>query len=304
MSIIAYYLLEGYPPNVLLPLVISDIIYGPKDRPQRINGSANFAVFRDALNELLAIGLTAEPLDEPIAESPALTEADAKAPKLLASLAAGAAAGNTTLDLKRYKVVNPTDPANKDPNLLPSEYNELKSKNSIYFRLEKKNTKYRFCLDSVKLDVSLRVFNKQLPTSIHLRPELPEIVIDKANLCGAKPQGEPDKNLKVSENMAFQTRSVEGIIFFLGEIVQSKVPLTISNSPEGGGTTVIFTASEQTPAGPSISAAVDGRTYYVNVDATDVDKSSRVLQLLSELIALNNSAKDLPAPNVITVISP
>jgi hypothetical protein len=29
-----------------------------------------------------------------------------------------------------------------------------------------------------------------------------------------------------------------------------------------------------------------------------------VIQLLAELIALHNSAKDLPAPNVITVISP
>jgi len=90
----------------------------------------------------------------------------------------------------------------------------------------------------------------------------------------------------------------------LGEIVHAQAPLEVDKTPRGGGKRVIFAASEQDPPGPSISATVDRHTFYVNIDVSGNDVSSRVVQLLSELIALNNSSKALPAPNVITVISP
>jgi hypothetical protein len=102
---------------------------------------------------------------------------------------------------------------------------------------------------------------------------------------------------------------VEEIIMFLGEIVREQAPprpqLRVLETPGSlVGARVLFSASEEPPPGPSISATVDGHTFYVEVDATGKNMSSRVIQLLAELIALHNSAKDLPAPNVITVISP
>jgi hypothetical protein len=78
----------------------------------------------------------------------------------------------------------------------------------------------------------------------------------------------------------------------------------VTKAPNVAEKMVVFEATEETPSGPSISATVDGHTYYVSVDITGKNMSSRVLELLAELIALNSSAKDLPAPNVITVISP
>jgi hypothetical protein len=307
--ILAYYLGEGrYPLHVLLPLVISEITYGPKSDQHRIaNTISNLAEFNDALNGLRAIGLMVEPVNEAISEGPALTEEEAKNPKLLASLASGSAAGNTTLDLKRYNVLDPTKADNKDPNFSKSEYDKLKDKGGTYFRLEKKGgQKYRICFDRTTVENSLAHLNLHLPAMIPTST-LPgtSVRIQEKNLCGAKLHDEHDTSVKeVADNVNFTIRSVEGIISFLGEVVQSNRPLQAYTTPRGGPKIDIFTASELPPEGPSISASVDGQTYYVKVDATGKDMSSRVLQLLSELIALNNSAKDLPAPNVITVISP
>jgi hypothetical protein len=307
-TLLGYYLNEDeYPPTVLLPLIISSIIYtvpgsNIQNKIPNRPDTTDFlkSDFNQALTELLAIGLTAEQVNKPIAQSPALTEREAKEPRLLASLASGAAAGNTTLDLKRYDVAK-----KDDPNLSEAEYGNIKN-NKIYYRLEKKNQTYRFCFDSLILNKHLEALKLTLPTPvplIHDRPEL-DIFLDKQHLCGAKIPAGPVPTAKISENMIFQPRSVEGIILFLGDILRNKSKPEVFKHTNNANTTVLFTASEDPPGVPSISASVDGHTYYVSVDNTGKNMSSRVIQLLSELIALHNSAKDLPAPNVITVISP
>jgi hypothetical protein len=320
-GIIADYLAEGYPAEILLPLVISDIT--DKKRNLRIHNDVTyFDIFYSVLNGFIAIGLSAEPLNVPVPEGPALSEEDAKDAKLLASLASGAAAGNTTLDLKRYKVVKPTDPDNKDPNLLISEYNTLRRHGaSVYFRLEKKGTNYGFCLDPVTLYKNLREAQKTLPVRIYLSYEYDkngklepvagtEYVIDKQDLCGAnfQPNREVGGELATGQgrlkDLEFSTRSVAGVISFLGEIVRLKKPPRVFETPQGGKLVTLFEVSEESPWGPSMSATVDSNTYFITVDQSGADMSSRVIELLAELLALNNSAKDLPAPNVITVISP
>jgi hypothetical protein len=55
---------------------------------------------------------------------------------------------------------------------------------------------------------------------------------------------------------------------------------------------------------PSISTEYAGRPYAINVDPAATDRSSQVLELVTELLALNNSAKNLPAPSVISIIAP
>jgi hypothetical protein len=312
LPILSYYLEQGdYIPSLLFSLIISNIIIrGPEDR--RIpNNVENFDVFYRSLNGLLAMGLTAERISKPIAEGPPLIPEEAKEPKLLGSLASGAAAGNTTLDLKPYDV--PSDLAKKeDPNLLPAEYKRLKDHNqTIYYRLEKKSPSpnSRFCLDRAEVEKNLpggrlpERFSLRHPITIR-RGDVIYVDINERNLCGASARVGAGVSLKVSENVEFQTRSVKEIINYLGDIVRQGVPIMIGITPESKPTTELFRASEQPPQGRNISATVDGYTYYIDVSATDKDMSSRVIEILAELIALHNSAKDLPAPNVITVISP
>jgi hypothetical protein len=150
--------------------------------------------------------------------------------------------------------------------------------------------------------VQNRLTARKIPYNFPLHVPLPiargaVVSMGEQSICGSKVQGKkPD--------LEVETRSVVDIIDFLGRIVRYKTPLKVYTQPEGSDETVIFQGLEQAPPGPSISATVDGNTYYIKVNATSDDMSSNVIQLLSELIALNSSAKDLPAPNVITVISP
>ena len=48
-----------------------------------------------------------------------------------------------------------------------------------------------------------------------------------------------------------------------------------------------------------ITAAFDGRDYDVDAGPTGKHRLSQVLDLVTELLAQNNSAKDLPQPSVI-----
>jgi hypothetical protein len=311
MQLIAYYLLQGYSPQILLPLVIAAIDYGPKGHGYRIlNTAENFNIFYTALNELIALGLTVEPVSDTTSESPPLSYRDAKEPKLLASLASGAAAGNQTLDLKRYEV-NPKDPTTKDPNLSDSESRRLKSEGQTeYYRLQKSGKKYRFCMDPSIIAAALVNHPPgTLPIKIHLLKDSAEVYIGESSLCSTnknehKGEQAQDTSVKGLENLTFQPRSVEGIIYFLGDTVRLNMPPAVFNEPTGGGMTTLFAVAQSMPQGSNILARVNTGTFYVKVDASGQDKSSRVIQLLAELIALNNSAKDLPAPNVITVISP
>jgi hypothetical protein len=54
---------------------------------------------------------------------------------------------------------------------------------------------------------------------------------------------------------------------------------------------------------PSISTSYDGVAYHVDVDSDGCNRSSQVMELVLKLLALNNSAKDLPAPSVIPVLT-
>jgi len=127
-----------------------------------------------------------------------------------------------------------------------------------------------------------------------------------------------------------QPRSTEGIIYFLGEIARCNLaldPLSVCNTlptvfvdyrkPPQSSEDVLFAVStkklKQAPAqGEPASSnaathliAVDwsGERYTVNVDASAVDRSGQVLRIVTQLLALNRSAKDFPAPAVVPIIS-
>jgi hypothetical protein len=55
------------------------------------------------------------------------------------------------------------------------------------------------------------------------------------------------------------------------------------------------------PVNGEISANFHGTYYTVAADPSGSDASSQVLAILTDLLALQSSAKSLPAPNVIAV---
>ena len=112
------------------------------------------------------------------------------------------------------------------------------------------------------------------------------------------------------DGLIFTTRSVEQIIYYLGEIARNQLQLTdeqpVAPQIAAGscnGTSVLFQLHGGYAGGMSISAQYGGASYSIAVDPKGCDRSSQVLGLLAELLALNTSAKNLPAPNVITVLT-
>lgn len=121
----------------------------------------------------------------------------------------------------------------------------------------------------------------------------------------AAPDAAP--SIAAGQELNMTARSVEQLIYYLGEIARGQLGWNGPPKPcplvaTGSGAACMF----RLRAGPglpgAISAAYDGASYAIAVDPTGRDRSSQVLGLVSQLLALNNSAKDLPAPSIIPVI--
>ena len=105
-------------------------------------------------------------------------------------------------------------------------------------------------------------------------------------------------------------RSVEGIIYYLGELARGELNIGGVNMgspptvPTGAGyNQVLFRVRQNcTGLGAEIDAVYNGTRYCVSIDPSGADRSSQVMEIVLQLLALNTSAKTLPAPSVITVL--
>jgi hypothetical protein len=104
------------------------------------------------------------------------------------------------------------------------------------------------------------------------------------------------------------TRSVEQMFYYLGELTRARLALSrdVTLPPPGPGLdqSSLFQIHEgRPPAGAdALTARYDGHAYWVRADPTGQDRTTQVMELLMQLTALNDSAKDLPAPSAITLI--
>jgi hypothetical protein len=72
-------------------------------------------------------------------------------------------------------------------------------------------------------------------------------------------------------------------------------------NPTKGVPSYFFKVEPRVPLNGEISANFHGTTYTVAADPSGADASSQVLAILTDLLALQSSAKSLPAPNVIAI---
>ena len=162
---------------------------------------------------------------------------------------------------------------------------------SSRFQLEKVQSTSRFCFDPSAADENLH---------IHAGMRLGDTGLEMpANLlCGGR---EKAKTSAAEEKQIFEVRthSTEGVIYYLGEIARLQLGL-VSPAP-GDFDPGVFHLKEGSGGVGTISASYEGKDYHIDVDPTGADRSSQVLDLVTELLAQNNSAKDLPASSVISV---
>jgi hypothetical protein len=131
------------------------------------------------------------------------------------------------------------------------------------------------------------------------------------------------KNVSIS----FNTRSIEGILYYLGEVVrrsshpesgQSSHPIQVRVGPpqnpfpiqscpfdgtiDGYRCTNLFVLEEGVSDPKGISVDYEGGHYTISSD-TGSSWTMPVFDIVKQLQALNTSAKQLPASNLISVLS-
>ncbi len=182
-----------------------------------------------------------------------------------------------------------------------------------YYRLEKTSTDSRFCFDP-----SYAIGGNKAAAGVPI--DQTGAAIEASELCGAanaQPAASPGRRdagihrlgasplvakpaeADNSQVLNFRFRSTEAMIYYLGEISRYELGLVPPAQPLPDRP--IFHIA----AGPgdrnAIAAAYEGKTYHIAVDPSGKDRSSQVMELVTELLAQNNSAKDLPAPSVIPI---
>lgn len=118
-----------------------------------------------------------------------------------------------------------------------------------------------------------------------------------------------------------EPRSTEGVIYYLGEIARCNLTLdeqsvctttpVVHTDYRVGGDDDLFKlaassidrSSPHESKGGYIEVDWGEKRYRVDMDPKATDRSGQVLRLLTQLVALNRSAKDFPTPAIVPIIS-
>jgi hypothetical protein len=130
------------------------------------------------------------------------------------------------------------------------------------------------------------------------------------------------ENLDDQFTVEVQPRSTEGVIYYLGEIARCDFnldpnsvctprPTVLVKYRHPPAEETLFAVSRFKPTqrlsaeSESGSIEVDWADYRyaVIMDPAAVDRSGQVLRILTQLVALNRSAKDFPTPSIVPIIS-
>jgi hypothetical protein len=128
-------------------------------------------------------------------------------------------------------------------------------------------------------------------------------------------------------SIAFNTRSIEGILYYLGEVVrrsahpergQSPRPVQVRVGPpqnpfpvkpcpfeenaDGYRCTDLFVVAQGESDGKGVSVDYEGVRYSISADTSN-SWTMPVFDVVKQLQAVNTSAKQLPASNLISVLS-
>lgn len=288
MKTLSYYINIGFPKYALLTLVISEIEYGPHNARRRIDNIPDKHVeatgvtagqqFPDLLRKLIAMGLTVEDVEE--------------------TAALGA-------PFAKDKYPSPTDLVNLDAKGI-----RVADIGHGRFQLEKVSQTQRFCFDpnqaqGVRVYAGMPVggIGERLPPGL-LCGGRHDPAIAASTGSGAKKlaarQPRAAADVDAEGPLVIRTHSTEGIIYYLGELTRLQLGLVPPNT--GDWDPNIFHLREGAGGPGAITASFQGRDYHIDVDPTGADRSSQVLDLVTELLAQNNSAKDLPQPSVIPIV--
>lgn len=283
---VAYYLDAGFPKPLVLNLMLAGIDYGGPGAVRTVRNSPNRPEFTELLRTLIALGLSVEQVDKVTVLGGPFGESRYPSAKDIGEL-----------DAKGIKLVRH---ALREPGTALSSAQAARFRRAgYYYQLEKPSRIYRFCFNPLQAVPGTIV---RAGTRIGDTGE----TIEASELCGAGRASSAatsrrgiDTGQDGAHALSLRTRSTEGVIYYLGEIARCQLGLAEAGAPCSGSS--IFRLQEGPGGDNTIGVGYEGRSYHIAVDPTGDDRSSQVLDLVTELLAQNNSAKDLPAPSVIPV---
>jgi len=333
LTSIDYYMEQGFPKALLLTLLISRIDIATRGGLRQVFYNDyyrdNFRRFESVITAIVDLGLSSEVATNIENIGPPLTGNEISRLRALAPLAEGA-------ELKRFT------PAS-DPSITPEERAALARQGvTEYYRLQRTSEQSRFCIDrnsqnlqaASKILVALGVL---APGDVILGPpRAPQAAAEEAaaQACGASARVRADvaerlgyaeprnrfaaavrtasgERATVSFDVRLTIRSVEGIIYYLGELARGELDIGVGQTlapPEidtGLGIDRLFEVRQGCLATTGrIVALYDGVRYCIAVDPSGADRSSEVMEVVLQLLALNTSAQTLPAPSVISILGP
>jgi hypothetical protein len=338
LTSIAYYTEADYPKALLLTLFVSHIELKSESDPSHVIGYynsvyGNYTKFEAVLQAAIDLGLTTEAVDATQTIGPPMTATQLQDLKYLTEVS------SQNMALKTYELGAGTEHP-PDPNLSAAQQQAFMQQHvTEYFRLVSKTTKNRFCFagnfgpDGSVTDLALANQDLNAANVMTNGRTLSKIVIPPSDICGAKQTGESadDEEDDSSGNAAqgveidvssagqpvaekfkivITTRSVEGMLYYLGEWARGELqvggqgPVSPPMVRTDAGTDALFVVRRSCSLGmPSIAAPYFGGQYCIEIDPSGQDRSSEVMEIALQLFALNNSAQNLPSPNVISVLS-
>ncbi len=175
-------------------------------------------------------------------------------------------------------------------------------------------------------EVARRIATEPLPPALLCHVRLPEGYSPPKDSRESKGSfslrfGDPAKP-ELGFSLQMEPRSTEGVIYYLGEIsrcqigldalsVCSMLPTIYVDYRVPPREDKVFVISRQKASGSMSGESRDSAIevdwaewrYRVAMDPSAVDRSGQVLRILTQLLALNRSAKDFPTPAVVPIIS-
>ena len=311
---IAHYIGIGVDPRILLPLIVSDIEIRNQNSIQIIHNTAKtivgFNTFYYAMLGLIDQGMSVEPVSSTTLVGPVLDLKEAKDPKFLSAVLASYSSASPGLALKGFDTL-PAALKGDGPSSYPRYFRLLKSSNDYRLcwlpnKVQKGYTKKGIPYTFIPLSkISTKIVYVTLGRASKLRDNALRIPIYSQYLCG---NSAAKSNPNQSENIKLTLRSVEGVIKFLGEMARTELGLV--NPPERLavqwndelGLIQLFDVKERLATVGDIGASLEYRHFAVKVSPSERDYTRRTIELVMELLALESSAKDLPALSVITLV--
>lgn len=266
---------EGYDPRIILTIFVSDIILTKDGHAEVVRNDpdtpSEWNNFYSAVNKLVAAGFDGERVSDVTQIGPSMSASAVRDPRIFSALLT-APSGAPTLDS--------ADGA---------------------FRLIKRDASYRACFRSQQSSIVLAYYGYPNPDPQQT------LTLNAGDRCGASAPDRalPNKGVKVQ----FRTRSIKGAILYLGSLVRAELGLGGGAShqlvvPHSDGSTFdVFRVHAGISAGTWLRVFYHGQAYSLAGDpGGSSDGSSRVMQLLSDVLALQSSSKDAPSTSIITVL--